>query len=84
MSKGLPMASAVERHNVYRIIITCCIKALYFKIKMGQLLASYMLPSIMSYTQIIVSGVGSFHGPLTQFVSRIAQKGVLYTLTLLF
>lgn len=39
-------------------------------------IASAILPTLMSTTGTIVNGVGTIHGVLTPFVSKIAAKGL--------
>ena len=39
-------------------------------------IASAILPTLMSATGTIVKGVGTFHGILTPFVSKVAAKGL--------
>jgi len=41
-------------------------------------IASQILPSIMSMTGAVVKGVGTYHGPVTSFVSKVATMGLFY------
>ena len=43
-------------------------------------IANAILPSLMSVTGKIVKGVGTIHGVLTPFVSKVASKGLLKVL----
>ncbi len=38
-------------------------------------IASIILPTLMSATGTVIKGVGTFHGPLTAFVSKVAAVG---------
>ena len=44
-------------------------------------IAMAILPHVMSSTGMVIKGIGTIHGILTPFVSRVAAKGFWFAMT---